>query len=90
MLRHGVVLQLLELVAGWHVPELLAAVVIQDGARSLLVVPRAVADDDGVGWRHGHRTHAHGHYVRRACVDTDRMVLWHGRNNYILHDLTEF
>ena len=90
VLRQRVVLQLFELVARRHVPELLATVVIQDGARRLLMVPRPTADYNGVCWWHGHRTHADGYDVGRPRVHTDRMVLRHGRNDYILHDLAEF
>ena len=64
MLWHRVVLQLLELVAGWHVSELLATVVVQDGSGRLLVVAWPVAHDHGVcGW-HRHRAHTYWDDVR--------------------------
>lgn len=89
VLRERVVLQLLELVAGGQVTELLAPVVVEDGARGLLVVARAVADDDGVCWRHGHGAHAHWDDVGSARVDAYRVALRHGRHHNVLHDLAE-
>ena len=84
------VLQLFELVAGWHVSELLSPVVIQYRAGCLLVVAGPVADDNGVrGW-HWHGAHADGVHMGRASVYSDRMVLGHGRHYYVLHDLAEF
>ena len=60
VLRQRVVLQLLKLVSCRHVSELLSPVVIQDGARGLLV---PAADYHRVGGRHRHGTHADGVHV---------------------------
>ena len=75
MLRHRVVLKLLELVAGRHVSELLPTVVVQDGARGLLmVVARSVAYDHGVGRRHRHWADADWHDVGGPGRDADSVA----------------
>lgn len=89
MLRQRMVLELLQLVSRRHVPELFATMVVQNCARSLLMMPRTISYNDCVRRWHRHRTHAHRNDVRRSGVDTDRMVLGHRRNDNILHNLTE-
>lgn len=53
------------------------------------MVAGPIANDDGVCGRHRHWAHADGMNVRWSGADTDRMVLRHGRNHDVLHDLTE-
>lgn len=85
VLWQGVMLELLELVAGWHISELLASVVVQDGSRGLLMMTRSVPYYHCIrGW-HGHRAHAD----RMSRVDTDRMILRHVWHHYVLHDLAK-
>ena len=63
---------------------------IQNGTCRLLVVTWSTTNNNCISRRHWHGTHTHRDYVRLIWINSDCMILRHGRYNNILHDLAEF